>query len=646
MLLHHKKLYLSLTHHDLFLLTLFVLIFFIHTSTSFTSLIHHPTNRHIIINQLQSQLLQHNEHDRKVMTKLKLSSSQSDYHDNENDYKKQQRILNVIGDRISKNKNNKEINLELVSLGNQFDSFRRRFDYLSLIKMSNEVNTSGIHDNNNNDDGLVSLWVRDNSQSINLQSFLEASRGLSSEDAKEELQKLHTQSYHRIQSNEVDMKGKFMFKVKTHNGLPVVDIDNISSQYDKKIFWEGDKYVTLLFNDDDNVHMRIEKYLSFSHQNHMTLTVNSTLYSHDDRTDFLECIEIFHPVYPNDLKNDGNESNFLRSPLERVPGCISNVKICTTLIPMSDKTSFGIVVDGESDTLLSRGLLAILSTALSSFDSNDVLNIDPYTVADELRLRSVLSAGRNDGLSNMVSIVQDQVRSLLHDTSEDKIITKRDTKANDKQKGHSNDRPTVAMLLSGGVDSAVALNLLLRQNYNVTAFYLKIWLEDELAHLGQCPWEDDYNVCMEVCKHAGGVPLEAISLQNEYKERVISYTINEAKRGFTPNPDIMCNSRIKFGCFYDAIAGRGFDYVASGHYAQLSKESNGNEDVMKLLRAPDPVKDQSYFLAALRQDQLKRVLFPIGHLQKSEVRSLAEEFDLPNKSRPDSQGKSSRKVMI
>eukprot|EP00547_Thalassionema_nitzschioides_P014209 CAMPEP_0194252112 /NCGR_PEP_ID=MMETSP0158-20130606/26800_1 /TAXON_ID=33649 /ORGANISM="Thalassionema nitzschioides, Strain L26-B" /LENGTH=384 /DNA_ID=CAMNT_0038989427 /DNA_START=693 /DNA_END=1844 /DNA_ORIENTATION=+ len=195
--------------------------------------------------------------------------------------------------------------------------------------------------------------------------------------------------------------------------------------------------------------------------------------------------------------------------------------------------------------------------------------------------------------------------------------------------------PKVAILLSGGVDSAVALNILKREGYNITAFYLKIWLEDELAHLGQCPWEDDFRICEAICSEAN-VRLEAISLQKQYKDKVISYTIKEAEKGRTPNPDIMCNSRVKFGCFYDVIENRGFDYIASGHYAQLviDKETG----LKKLSRAPDPVKDQSYFLCTLTQQQLDKVLFPIGHLQKAEVRELAESFNLPNKNRPDSQG--------
>jgi tRNA U34 2-thiouridine synthase MnmA/TrmU len=152
------------------------------------------------------------------------------------------------------------------------------------------------------------------------------------------------------------------------------------------------------------------------------------------------------------------------------------------------------------------------------------------------------------------------------------------------------------LLLSGGVDSSVALNLLLRDNetkYNVTAFYLKIWLEDELAHLGECPWEDDYRQCLAVSQQLG-VPLETVSLHQEQKAKVISYTVREAETGRTPNPDILCNNRIKFGCFYDAVAARYFDFVATGHYAQLKRDNNGR---VRLLRAPDAVKDQSYFCA-------------------------------------------------
>jgi len=190
----------------------------------------------------------------------------------------------------------------------------------------------------------------------------------------------------------------------------------------------------------------------------------------------------------------------------------------------------------------------------------------------------------------------------------------------------------IAVLLSGGVDSSVALRLLKEQGHELTAFYLKIWLEDESAFLGECPWEDDLCYARAVCD-AAGVPLRIVPFQKEYYEKVVSYTIAEIQAGRTPNPDIFCNSLIKFGAFLDFV-GDQFDKVATGHYAQI-KEVNG---IFQLHRAPDPIKDQTFFLAKLTQDQFKKTLFPIGHLQKDDVRQLAHKFDLPTKDRKDSQG--------
>ncbi len=191
----------------------------------------------------------------------------------------------------------------------------------------------------------------------------------------------------------------------------------------------------------------------------------------------------------------------------------------------------------------------------------------------------------------------------------------------------------IAMLISGGVDSSVALRLLKQSgDHDITAFYLKIWLEDELAALGNCPWEEDLRYVRAVCETAG-VPLHIISLQAEYHARIVDFAISELAAGRTPSPDIQCNSRIKFGAFFEKIDNT-FDKVATGHYARV--EQRGNQ--YALLRALDPVKDQTYFLSRLRQDQLARALFPIGHLPKKDVRMLARQFDLPNQDRPDSQG--------
>jgi len=190
----------------------------------------------------------------------------------------------------------------------------------------------------------------------------------------------------------------------------------------------------------------------------------------------------------------------------------------------------------------------------------------------------------------------------------------------------------IAVLTSGGVDSSVALRLLADEGrHELTAWYLKVWLEDEVAHLGNCPWEEDLTYVRALCDQVG-VPLRIASLQAEYLEQIVSYSLAELRAGRTPSPDVFCNRRIKFGAFLQSAPE--CDRVATGHYARLT-ESDGRT---RMLRAPDPVKDQTYFLSHLRQDQVARALFPIGHLPKASVRELAHEYDLPTKDRKDSQG--------
>lgn len=191
----------------------------------------------------------------------------------------------------------------------------------------------------------------------------------------------------------------------------------------------------------------------------------------------------------------------------------------------------------------------------------------------------------------------------------------------------------IAMLISGGVDSSVALRLLHEQGHTITAFYLKIWLEDELSFLGDCPWEEDMAYVRQVCDELS-IPLEIIPLQKAYRDRVVSYVISEVKAGRTPNPDILCNQQIKFGAFYDVVKDRDFDKIATGHYARVEE----HDGLFYLMTAPDEVKDQTYFLSHLSQEQMSRALFPIGHLTKQQVRAEAERYNLPNKARKDSQG--------
>ena len=191
----------------------------------------------------------------------------------------------------------------------------------------------------------------------------------------------------------------------------------------------------------------------------------------------------------------------------------------------------------------------------------------------------------------------------------------------------------VAVLLSGGVDSSVALALLSRQKgLALKAYYLKIWLEEELSFLGDCPWEADLAYARATCERLG-VPLEIVPLQSEYRAQIVEHALAELRRGRTPSPDIFCNQRIKFGAFYQRVAGE-CEQIASGHYARVEEAGGG----FRLRRAPDPVKDQTYFLSNLSQTQLAHIRFPIGHLHKDQVRAHAAEFDLPAKDRKDSQG--------
>ena len=191
----------------------------------------------------------------------------------------------------------------------------------------------------------------------------------------------------------------------------------------------------------------------------------------------------------------------------------------------------------------------------------------------------------------------------------------------------------VVVGLSGGVDSSVAAYLLKEEGYDVVGLFMKNWHDESVTLSNECPWLEDSTDAMMVAEHLG-IPYKTIDLSEDYKKKVVDYMFSEYEKGRTPNPDVLCNREIKFDVFLAAALSLGADYVATGHYCQ-KKEHNG---VFSLLAGADNNKDQSYFLCQLNQDQLAKALFPIGHLEKSAVRKIAEQIDLPTAKKKDSQG--------
>lgn len=187
----------------------------------------------------------------------------------------------------------------------------------------------------------------------------------------------------------------------------------------------------------------------------------------------------------------------------------------------------------------------------------------------------------------------------------------------------------IAVLISGGVDSAVVVHKLYNEGHDLHLFYIRIGMDNDE---GDCSAEEDIEMCTLIA-HKYNLPFQVVSLHKEYWEHVMAYTLETVKKGLTPHPDIMCNKMIKFG-FFEQRWGKDFDKTATGHYASI-REHDGK---LFLATAVDPVKDQTDFLAQISYDQLSHILFPLGDLSKTEVRRIAKEASLPNASRKDSQG--------
>ncbi len=202
---------------------------------------------------------------------------------------------------------------------------------------------------------------------------------------------------------------------------------------------------------------------------------------------------------------------------------------------------------------------------------------------------------------------------------------------------HSNSQITVAVGLSGGVDSSVAAYLLKEQGYNVIGIYMQNWHDTTGTLFGDCPWKEDLTIAQMVADKLS-IPFYHVDLSEVYRTQVVDYLFEEYRNGRTPNPDVLCNREIKFGAFYDIAKQHNADFVATGHYCRKEVMTSTQGTYYRLLSGLDINKDQSYFLSQVSQAQLAISLFPIGHLQKSEVRQIATSQHLPTAEKKDSQG--------
>jgi len=196
---------------------------------------------------------------------------------------------------------------------------------------------------------------------------------------------------------------------------------------------------------------------------------------------------------------------------------------------------------------------------------------------------------------------------------------------------------TVVVGLSGGVDSSVAAYILKNKGYNVIGLFMRNWNDESVIIDDDCPWIEDSNDALQVAEILG-IPFQVIDFSKEYKERIVDYMFLEYQNGRTPNPDILCNREIKFDLFLKKAIEIGADFVATGHYCRKEEVIINGNKIQRLLAGKDTSKDQSYFLCQVNQFQLSKTLFPIGDMQKKEVRKLAKEIGLNTAEKKDSQG--------
>ncbi|MBU2509577.1 tRNA 2-thiouridine(34) synthase MnmA, partial [Patescibacteria group bacterium] len=196
------------------------------------------------------------------------------------------------------------------------------------------------------------------------------------------------------------------------------------------------------------------------------------------------------------------------------------------------------------------------------------------------------------------------------------------------------EKKSVLVGMSGGVDSSVSAALLKERGFRVVGGFIKNWSDTKDVWTGECDWYGERRDAMRVAAKLG-IPLLTFDFEEQYRDKVVKELFAGYEAGETPNPDVLCNEAIKFGLFLDEARRLGFDYIATGHYAQVVSDEDG---VAHLMRGADSDKDQSYFLYRVPQKALQQSIFPIGDLTKDEVRKIAQKLEHPVAEKPDSQG--------
>ncbi|CDR96898.1 tRNA methyl transferase family protein, putative [Babesia bigemina] len=320
-----------------------------------------------------------------------------------------------------------------------------------------------------------------------------------------------------------------------------------------------------------------------------------------------------------------------------VPGCVSSIYVAVYV------DNHGVVhVDGTSDSLITKATLALILDSVELRHSTEVLGMQARDVGHESTLAG-LGFMKRDGVGTILNHIKSEVRSQ---SDRLKIVNKPQRRISKRS------AKRVAALLSGGVDSSVALWLLKSRGYDVEAFYLKVWGVEKAEDTGNCEWATDVDHAMNVCSTLD-VPLHILPFQDLYHEQVLRPYVEGTRLGETPNPDICCNEFIKFGAFADYATRWGFSHVASGHYASVVEDvskidhpscgpdatpKSCGERITRLQLCKDLKKDQTYFLSRLTQRQLQQVIFPLCRLLKVEVRAIARTLGFTNHARKDSVG--------